>query len=244
MPGDLLHRGLEPERPVGGVEQLGVVEVDLELAAAELVVGRGHLQAGVAQVAQHGAAGRPAGRPCGRRRTRCRASSAYRRQRAARRPARRGRTPARGRRPRCRPELGEPARHPARHSRGDSGAGAPSGVTVSPRHQAAPGSHGSGGERRQVGVDVDVGQARLEAALAPAPRRPSARCGRPRGRTPGRGRVAVGARRPARRGRGPRRSGRGTTRGPRRRPCSRSRATHGARRPRRRRSCAAWCRWP
>ena len=53
MPRDLLHRGLQPERAVGGVGQRGVIEVDLELARGELVVGRGHPQAGGAQLAQH-----------------------------------------------------------------------------------------------------------------------------------------------------------------------------------------------
>ena len=52
QPGDLLHRGLQPEGPVRGVQRSGVVQVDLELAAAELVVGRGHLQAGVPQQPQ------------------------------------------------------------------------------------------------------------------------------------------------------------------------------------------------
>src|SRR6266487_5653041 len=44
--GDLLHGRLEPERAVGGVGQLRVAEVDLELARRELVVGRRHLEAG------------------------------------------------------------------------------------------------------------------------------------------------------------------------------------------------------
>jgi hypothetical protein len=48
LAGDLLHRGLEPERPVGRVDQAGMRQVDLELAGRELVIGRGHLQSGVA----------------------------------------------------------------------------------------------------------------------------------------------------------------------------------------------------
>ena len=48
VPGDLLHRRLEPEGPVRRVAQFRVAEVDLELAGRELVVGRGHLQPGVA----------------------------------------------------------------------------------------------------------------------------------------------------------------------------------------------------
>ena len=50
--GQLLDGGLEPEGPVRGVEGLGVPEVDLELAAAELVVGRHHVQPVVPQRAQ------------------------------------------------------------------------------------------------------------------------------------------------------------------------------------------------
>ena len=39
---------LEPERPVGRVDQTGMTQVDLELAGRELVVGRRHPQPGVA----------------------------------------------------------------------------------------------------------------------------------------------------------------------------------------------------
>jgi hypothetical protein len=53
VPGHLLHRRLEPERAVGGVGELRVTEVDLELAGRELVVGRGHAQPGVPELAQH-----------------------------------------------------------------------------------------------------------------------------------------------------------------------------------------------
>ncbi len=52
QPGDLLDGRLEPERAVGGVQRGRVPEVDLELPAAELVVGRRHAQPGVAQRAQ------------------------------------------------------------------------------------------------------------------------------------------------------------------------------------------------
>ena len=53
VPGDLLHRRLEPERPVRRVAQFGMAEVDLELAGRELVVGRGDPQPRVPQLPQH-----------------------------------------------------------------------------------------------------------------------------------------------------------------------------------------------
>ena len=80
VPGDLLHRGLQPERAVGRVEQVRVPEVDLELAGRELVVGRRHPQPGVPELPEHVQRARPAGRPCGRPRRRCPGSLAYRRQ--------------------------------------------------------------------------------------------------------------------------------------------------------------------
>jgi hypothetical protein len=48
LAGDLLYGGLEPEGPVGRVDQAGMAQVDLELAGRELVVGRRHRQPGVA----------------------------------------------------------------------------------------------------------------------------------------------------------------------------------------------------
>src|SRR5580704_9817124 len=53
LAGDLLHGRLEPEGPVGRVDQPGMAEVDLELAGRELVVGRRDLQPGVAQLPEH-----------------------------------------------------------------------------------------------------------------------------------------------------------------------------------------------
>ena len=49
--------------------------------------------------------------------------------------------------------------------RGDSGAGSPSVVCASPRHQAAFGSHGSGVTVARSGIDGDVRQPGLQPAL-------------------------------------------------------------------------------
>jgi hypothetical protein len=52
VPGDLLHGRLHPEGAVSRVDQATVVEVHLELARAELMIGRSDLEPGRAQVTQ------------------------------------------------------------------------------------------------------------------------------------------------------------------------------------------------
>ena len=164
VPGDLLHRRLEPERAVRGVRQVRVAEVDLELAGCRT---RGWPRSpAVPRRAAAAAcqAARPAGHPCGRPRRRCRVRW---RNAATPRPvpARTGRTRARARRPGCSPR---PAACPATRwatTRGDSGAAAPSGVTASPMHQAARGSHGSGVTVARSGNTVMSGRPTLQAAL-------------------------------------------------------------------------------
>ena len=51
-PGEFLDGGLEPVCPVGGVESLGVPQVDLKLSRGELVVRRDYFDAVVTEVAQ------------------------------------------------------------------------------------------------------------------------------------------------------------------------------------------------
>ena len=165
--GDLLHGRLEPERAVGGVGQLRVAEVDLELARRELVVGRRHLQAGVAQLPEHVqqqalrvalAADHvdvaqlvgvplpaPVGVPLAEEELQLGAAD----QAVPEAGDLIGRPGART----------DPRRLRRRRAvRGDRVAQAPGGVRL-PRQRR---------QRRQVGADVDVRQPRLEAALRPA----------------------------------------------------------------------------
>ena len=218
--------------------QLGVAEVDLELAGRELVVGRGHPQPGVPQLPQHVQRAGPAGRPCGRPRRRCparwrTAASRRRRRRLADEELQLGAADqacSRGSASR----LGDPPGHgraatPARARR--------PGCAASPRHQAAFGSHGSGVSVARSGRTVMSGRPGLQAALhrhhvahrrgvvdRAAERQPVAR-------------PPWAARRAARPGRGPRRSCRGRTPGRRPRPAARSRSvTVGGSAP----QCAGW----
>ncbi len=127
--GDLLHRGLEHERAVGGVERLRVLDVDLVLRVHELVVRGERLQAEVVAPEQH-LEHDPA--RIGDGADRVDAGELVDVAAQAVRPppgrARRGRTRARARRS---------ASGRARRSRRRPGAAAPAGMTASARSRRA-----------------------------------------------------------------------------------------------------------
>ena len=163
VPGDLLHRRLEPERPVGRVLQRGVTQVDLELAGGELVVGRGDVQPRVPQLPQHvkqyalrvalaadhvhvpQVVGVPL--PAAARGGLAQVELEFR-------AADQGAAEAGG-------PFGDPPGHGARRLRGGRAVRG-AGVAEAPRRPLLPRQRG---QRAQVGADGDVGQPVLQAAL-------------------------------------------------------------------------------
>ena len=184
LPGQLLDRGLEPERPVGGVERLGVPQVDLELAAGELVVGRDDLQPVRGQLTQGAeqhvlritletgdvdVAGAP--RRSAANRSGCCVGAFHHVE-----------LELRARRWAACPSSANWSITRFRTARGLSADGVPSGLNMSAMTCATPGSHGTGGWWRCRGRRPRPA-GRRPCRPRSRPRRPSGWCRRRTGRT-------------------------------------------------------------